>query len=317
MPAGRGLLATSSSSGGLLSSQGLARPQYAQQIDQQPVARPAAAPAAGDRGLFSSQIFGQSQYAQQAYQQPAASERGLFAARSSAPPAYAQRGLLPTSVLQYRAPRASTPQYASPQYDAGASYAAAPRSYASASYEQPYMLGAGDKLRVVVFGQDGISNTYIVDAGGNVSLPLIGSVPAHGITAQQLSQRIAERLKQGYVREPHVTVEVETYRPFFMLGEVTTPGQYPYVADMTVEKAIAIAGGFALRADKKRSNSSATRPANRPRARCRSTIRCALAIPCWSRNGVSDTGAAIPPQRRGTQHFVANRWISAFAGMTG
>ena len=102
----------------------------------------------------------------------------------------------------------------------------------------------------MVFGQDGISSTYIVDAGGNVSLPLIGSVPARGITTQQLSQRIAERLKQGYVREPHVTVEVESYRPFFILGEVTTPGQYPYVADMTVEKAIAIAGGFAPRAYK-------------------------------------------------------------------
>jgi len=102
-----------------------------------------------------------------------------------------------------------------------------------------------------MFGQDGISNAYIVDAGGNVNLPLIGSVPARGSSTQQLSQRIAERLKQGYVREPHVTVEVETYRPFFILGEVTTPGQYPYVADMTVEKAIAIAGGFAPRANKK------------------------------------------------------------------
>ena len=115
---------------------------------------------------------------------------------------------------------------------------------------QPYTLDAGDKLRIVVFGQDGISNAYIVDAGGNVNLPLIGTVPARGSSTQQLSQRIAERLKQGYVREPHVTVEVETYRPFFILGEVTTPGQYPYVADMTVEKAIAIAGGFAPRADK-------------------------------------------------------------------
>jgi len=248
--AGRGLLSSSSSSGGLLSSQTFARPQYAQQTYQQPVARPAAS-APDERGLFSSQIFARPQYAQQTDQQPAASERGLFAARVSAPQAYAQRGLLPPSVLQYRAARPATPQYATPQYDAGASYAAAPRSYASASYEQPYTLGAGDKLRVVVVGQDGISNTYIVDAGGNVSLPLIGSVPARGITAQQLSQRIAERLKQGYVREPHVTVEVETYRPFFILGEVTTPGQYPYVADMTVEKAIAIAGGFAPRASKR------------------------------------------------------------------
>ena len=162
--------------------------------------------------------------------------RGLFNSRSSAPQAYAQQPLQQPSVLQY---------------GAGGRYAAAPASYAAASpYAQPYTLDAGDKLRIVVFGQDGISNAYIVDAGGNVNLPLIGAVPARGSSTQQLSQRIAERLKQGYVREPHVSVEVETYRPFFILGEVTTPGQYPYVADMTVEKAIAIAGGFAPRADK-------------------------------------------------------------------
>jgi polysaccharide export outer membrane protein len=187
----------------------------------------------------------------------AAAGRGLFASRiaatSQSSQAYAQQPLRPPSVLQYvpPAPRPAAPRYAEPQYSAGGLYAAAPKSYAAAaSYEQPYTLGPGDKLRVVVFGQDGISNTYIVDAGGNVSLPLIGSVPARGITTLQLSQRIAERLKQGYVREPHVTVEVESYRPFFILGEVTTPGQYPYVADMTVEKAIAIAGGFAPRAYK-------------------------------------------------------------------
>jgi len=171
------------------------------------------------------------------------SGRGLFNSRPSASQAYVQKPY----VLQYGAPPSATPQYG-----AGGSYAAAPDSYASASpYTQPYTLDAGDKLRIVVFGQDGISNAYIVDAGGNVNLPLIGTVPARGSSTQQLSQRIAERLKQGYVREPHVTVEVETYRPFFILGEVTTPGQYPYVADMTVEKAIAIAGGFAPRANKK------------------------------------------------------------------
>jgi polysaccharide export outer membrane protein len=172
--------------------------------------------------------------------------RGLFNSRPSAPRAYAQQPVQPPSVLQYVPPKVATPQYG-----AGGPYVAVPDSYASASPStQPYTLDAGDKLRIVVFGQDGISNAYIVDAGGNVNLPLIGSVPARGITAQQLSQRIAERLKQGYVREPHVTVDVETYRPFFILGEVTTPGQYPYVADMTVEKAIAIAGGFAPRAFK-------------------------------------------------------------------
>ena len=178
----------------------------------------------------------------------AAADRGLFAMQASAPQAYAQQRTQPPSVLQYVPQPAPAPRAAEARYR-GAS-PAAPSSYAYAAAEQPYTLGPGDKLRVVVFGQDGISNTYIVDAGGNVSLPLIGSLAARGITTQQLSARIAERLKQGYVREPHVTVEVESYRPFFILGEVTTPGQYPYVADMTVEKAIAIAGGFAPRAYK-------------------------------------------------------------------
>ena len=167
------------------------------------------------------------------------------------------------TVIQYGAPRYVTPQYAAPAARApcaAAPYAAAPYAYASASpYAQPYTLDSGDHLRIVVFGQDGISNTYIVDAGGNVNLPLVGAVPARGFTTAQLSQMIGERLKQGYVREPHVTVEVETYRPFFILGEVTNPGQYPYVADMTVEKAIAIAGGFSPRASK--SNVEITRNA--------------------------------------------------------
>ena len=176
--------------------------------------------------------------------------RGLLSMQASAPQAYAQQRVQPPSVLQYVPPPAPAPRATESRYRDASPVAPSPYAYAAASYEQPYALGPGDKLRVTVFGQDGISNTYIVDAGGNVSLPLIGSVVARGITTQQLSARIAERLKQGYVREPHVTVEVESYRPFFILGEVTTPGQYPYVADMTVEKAIAIAGGFAPRAYK-------------------------------------------------------------------
>jgi polysaccharide export outer membrane protein len=100
----------------------------------------------------------------------------------------------------------------------------------------------------VVFGQDGLSNSYVVDASGHIAMPLIGSVPARGATTDELSSRIAERLRQGFLREPHVAVEIEAYRPFFILGEVTAPGQYPYVADMTVETAVAIAGGFGPRA---------------------------------------------------------------------
>jgi polysaccharide export outer membrane protein len=114
----------------------------------------------------------------------------------------------------------------------------------------PYTLDSGDKLRIVVFGQDALSNTYAVDANGMVSMPLIGTVPARGLTTSQLSGAIAAKLKQSFIRDPSVAVEIETYRPFFILGEVTYPGQYPYVAKMTAETAVAIAGGFTPRASK-------------------------------------------------------------------
>jgi protein involved in polysaccharide export with SLBB domain len=110
-----------------------------------------------------------------------------------------------------------------------------------------YTLDSGDRLRVVVFGQDGLTNSYVVDASGHIDMPLIGSVAAGGLTTNQLSARIADQLRQGFIREPHVAVEVEAYRPFFILGEVAQPGQYPYVANMTVETAVAIAGGFGPR----------------------------------------------------------------------
>jgi len=114
----------------------------------------------------------------------------------------------------------------------------------------PYTLDSGDKLRIVVFGQDAISNNYTVDAQGAVTLPLVGAVVARGLTTAQLGGAIAGRLKSGYVRDPSVAVEIDTYRPFFVLGEVTYPGQYPYVPNMIVENAIAIAGGFTPRASK-------------------------------------------------------------------
>jgi polysaccharide export outer membrane protein len=118
------------------------------------------------------------------------------------------------------------------------------------AFETPYVLDAGDKLRVVVFGQEGLSNSYAVDGSGKIAMPLIGSVEARGRTTSQLGASIATRLRAGYVREPHVAVEVETHRPFFILGEVTASGQYAYVNGMTVETAVAIAGGFSPRAFK-------------------------------------------------------------------
>jgi polysaccharide export outer membrane protein len=226
------------------------------------VALVAASCARREQAYAIDPATGQPAVMQQTYRQPAPSSgRGLFTARASAPQAYAPQAYVQSLqqpyVMQYGARQNAAPQYATPQYappptGAGGPYVAAPYGYAAAApYEQPYTLDSGDKLRIVVFGQDGISNSYLVDAGGQVNLPLVGAVPARGATSRQLARTIAERLKQGYLREPHVSVEVEAYRPFFILGEVTNPGQYPYLADVTVEQAIAIAGGFAPRASKR------------------------------------------------------------------
>jgi polysaccharide export outer membrane protein len=122
-------------------------------------------------------------------------------------------------------------------------------AYAAAGpAEGAYTLDSGDKLRIVVFGQDGLTNSYGVDAAGSITMPLIGAVRARGLSVAELSVAIEARLRQGYIREPHVAAEIEAYRPFFILGEVSFPGQYPYVANMTVETAVAIAGGFSPRA---------------------------------------------------------------------
>jgi polysaccharide export outer membrane protein len=124
-------------------------------------------------------------------------------------------------------------------------YAAAPTP---AGYDAAYRLDAGDRLRVVVYGQEGLTNTYAIDAGGSITVPLIGSVPARGRTPAGLAAEITAKLRRGYIREPSVAVEIEAYRPFFILGEVAAPGQYPYVPNMSVESAVAIAGGFSPRA---------------------------------------------------------------------
>ena len=120
------------------------------------------------------------------------------------------------------------------------------------------------------------------------SLPLVGAVEARGLTTAQLSSAIAGRLKSGYVRDPSVAVEIETYRPFFVLGEVTFPGQYPYVPNMTVENAIAIAGGFTPRASKDKVTITRKVQGVPTRTRCRCAIRSAPATPSKSPNAGSD-----------------------------
>lgn len=112
-----------------------------------------------------------------------------------------------------------------------------------------YRLGPGDRVKVIVFGHDDLSGEFAIDGAGRLSLPLIREVTAAGISAADLELVIADKLKPDYVKNPRVSVEVLTYRPFYIIGEVKNPGSYPYVSGMTVVNAVALAGGFTYRAD--------------------------------------------------------------------
>ncbi len=116
-----------------------------------------------------------------------------------------------------------------------------------ASLNEPYALASGDRLRIIVFGQDALSNAYVVDGSGRISVPLIGLVECRGLSTAQLEKQIEHRLRNGFLREPRVAVEVEQYRPFFILGEVNQSGQYPFVNGATIQTGVAIAGGFGPR----------------------------------------------------------------------
>lgn len=128
------------------------------------------------------------------------------------------------------------------------SYQPAPEAFNQATI-QPYSLDSGDRLRITVFDQPSMTNTYTIDQAGYIAFPLIGQVPARGRTLQQLSGQIAQKLRQGYLRDPDVTIDVDRYRSVFIMGEVGQAGQYAYVPGMTVQNAVAVAGGFTSRAN--------------------------------------------------------------------
>lgn len=113
---------------------------------------------------------------------------------------------------------------------------------------ESYHLGAGDKVRVIVYGEDDLGGTFEVDGNGTISLPLIGPVKAVGLSAHALEASITNGLADGYVNDPRVNVEITTYRPFTVIGEVNKPGEYAYVSDMSVLNAVALAGGYTSRA---------------------------------------------------------------------
>lgn len=115
-----------------------------------------------------------------------------------------------------------------------------------------YRLGAADKVRVTVFGEEALTGDFLVGGNGKISLPLIGETQAAGLTIAEFQAEVADALRQGYITAPRVNAEVLNYRPFYILGEVKTPGAYPYTNDLTVLNAVATAGGFTYRADLRR-----------------------------------------------------------------
>ena len=115
--------------------------------------------------------------------------------------------------------------------------------------DRPYELGAGDRLRITVYGEETLTGEYRVAGNGSLSFPLIGNVEAQGRTVEQLQSSLTEQLAAGYLADPRVSAEVLDYRPYYILGEVNRPGQYPFAYGLTIEQAVAAAGGFTYRAN--------------------------------------------------------------------
>jgi protein involved in polysaccharide export with SLBB domain len=115
--------------------------------------------------------------------------------------------------------------------------------------DEHYRLGTGDKLRINVYGEADLSGEFVVDSSGQVQLPLVGQVKATGLTLHEFIVEVTTALKDGYLKDPKVSVEVLNYRPFYIMGEVNKPGEYPYENGLTVLGAVALAGGFTYRAD--------------------------------------------------------------------
>lgn len=130
---------------------------------------------------------------------------------------------------------------------------AAQSASASVDPDAEYRLSAGDKVRVIVFGEETLTGEYVITSGGNLTFPLIGNLPATDKTVEQLQAAVSTALADGYVNNPRVSIQVVSFRPFYILGEVNRPGEYPVSTGLTLEQAVASAGGFTYRANTKRA----------------------------------------------------------------
>ncbi len=126
---------------------------------------------------------------------------------------------------------------------------APPPAAADADASVEYKFGTGDRLRLTVFNEPTLSGEFEVNSAGMISIPLIGNIKAQGETAHGLESVITQKLSSGYMRDPRVNIEVLQYRPFYIIGEVSKPGEYPYRNGMNIMSAVAVAGGFTYRAN--------------------------------------------------------------------
>ena len=124
---------------------------------------------------------------------------------------------------------------------------------ATGNTQQVYKLGVGDKIKILVYGDDDVSGEFEVDSTGAISAKLIGHVTVQGLAVADVEKLLAETYRiKGYIKDPQVSIEIIYFRPFFILGEVEKRGSYPYVNGLTVVQAVAIAGGYTYRASKSR-----------------------------------------------------------------
>ncbi len=113
------------------------------------------------------------------------------------------------------------------------------------------LLEPGEKVKITVYGEEALTGEYDIAPNGQVSMPLIGQIKAAGRTPADLGRTVAGRYRAGgYLQDPHVTVAVVTFKPFYVMGEAATPGEYPYRSGLTVHSAVAMAGGFTYRASR-------------------------------------------------------------------
>lgn len=137
----------------------------------------------------------------------------------------------------------------------GSAPAASPNLTAAAPTADPdqgYQLGSGDKLRITTYGEADLTGEFVVGDRGSVSFPLVGEIPAAKRSVADFKASLVAALKDGYLQDPRMTVEVISYRPYYVLGEVTKPGEYPYSNGLTVLNAVAAASGFTYRANTKK-----------------------------------------------------------------